>query len=261
LSEVWKSGAAYEPYVGRWSRLVAREFVTWLAVPPGARWLDVGCGTGALAATAVALAHPKSVDGVDQSAGYVEYASTQVPGAEFRVGDATALPYAGETFDAVVSALVLNFVPDPQAMVREMARVAAPGGVVALYVWDYAGEMQLMRRFWDAAVALNPAASKLDEGYRFPVCAPQPLTDEFGAAGLGDVEVRAIDVPTVFSDFGDYWSPFLGGQAPAPAYAMSLPDDAREALRDRLQSTLPTEPDGSIPLMARAWAMRGRRPA
>ena len=125
------------------------------------------------------------------------------------------------------------------------------------YVWDYAGEMQMMRRFWDAAVALNPAALDKDEGRRFPVCRPEPVTALYKNAGLANVEVRAIDAPTVFENFDDYWAPFLGGQAPAPGYCMSLSEDLRAALRDRVRSTLPFRDDGSVHLIARAWAVRG----
>jgi SAM-dependent methyltransferase len=255
----WASGAAYEPYVGRWSRLVAREFLNWLAVPPGSRWLDVGCGTGALSQAILQVASPKEVKGIDQSQGFVDYAKEQVKDkrASFDVGDAQALTFDKGTFDAAVSGLVLNFVPQQDRMIAEMARVTKPGGRVGLYVWDYAGEMQLMRHFWDAAATLDPAARQLDEAVRFPNCKPEPLAALFKGAGLREVQTRAIDVPTVFKDFDDYWSPFLGGQAPAPAYAMSLTEEGRTALRERIRSGLPVSADGSIHLIARAWAVRG----
>ncbi len=256
---LWASGAVYEPYVGRWSRLVAREFIRWLAVPPGGRWLDIGCGTGALSETILALASPGEIRGIDPSEGFIAYGRERLrdPRVKLEVGDAQALPFEGATFDAVVSGLMLNFVPDRALALSEMARVARRGSVVATYVWDYAGEMQLMRRFWDAAVALDPAASELDEGRRCPICQPEPLAALFRDGGLGDVAARAIDVPTVFRDFDDYWSPFLGGQAPAPRYAMSLSERARAALRERLRATLPAGADGTIALIARAWAVRG----
>ncbi len=259
--DVWASGAAYEPYVGRWSRLVAKEFLSWLAVPPGKRWLDVGCGTGALSGMIVAMASPAQVDAVDRSDGYVAYAREQVkdPRVRFEVADAQALPSAAASYDAVVAGLVLNFVPGPGPAVAEMARVARPGATVAAYVWDYADKMELMRRFWDAAVALDPAARDLDEGRRFPLCRPEALAALFREAGLTDVEPRAIDVPTVFRDFDDYWTPFLGGQAPAPGYAMSLDEARRAALRDHIRAALPVAADGSIRLIARAWAVRGVR--
>ena len=140
-----------------------------------------------------------------------------------------------------------------------MVRITRPGSVVAVYVWDYAGEMQFMRHFWDVAASLDPAAAELDEGRLFPICQPDALDHLMTNSGLKDVEVRAIDVPTVFSDFDDFWSPFLGGQGPAPAYVMSLSDDRREELRERIRANLPIRSDGSIHLIARAWAARGRR--
>ena len=258
----WAAGEVYEPYVGRWSRLVAREFVEWLSVPAGVDWVDVGCGTGALTQTILDHARPRSVKGVDPSSGFIEYARAHVTGgvASFEVGDAQSLPIDTASVDAAVSGLVLNFVPQPLQAVTEMARVTRPGGILAAYVWDYTGKMELMRYFWDAAVALDPKASELDEGPRFPICHPGPLADLFAQAGLQGVDVRPIDIPTDFRDFDDYWSPFLGGQAPAPAYAMSLDEGGRAALRDRIRSQLPIAEDGAIHLIARAWAVRGCRP-
>jgi SAM-dependent methyltransferase len=257
-ADVWDDADRLERYVGRWSRLVAREFVAWLDVPAGGRWLDVGCGSGALTETVLAVAEPTSVVGVDTSAAYVAYAGARVtdPRASFAAGDAQALDHPDAAFDAVASSLVLNFLPDPERGVAEMARVVKPGGVVAGYVWDYAGEMQLMRRFWDAAVELDAAAADLDEGRRMAGCNPPALEALFAGAGLAGVETRGIAVPTVFAGFDDYWTPFEGGQGPAPGYCVSLPKERREALRERLRETLPVEPDGSIRLIARAWAVR-----
>jgi SAM-dependent methyltransferase len=258
-SSIWASGAAYEPYIGRWSRLVAREFLAWLAVPPERRWLDVGCGTGALSATILALARPATVTGIDASEEYAAYAREQVSDgrAQFRQGDAEALPFQDGSFDATVSGLVVNFLPEPGRGLAEMARVTGPSGAVAMYVWDYSGEMQLIRHFWDAAAALDPAAVELDEGRRFPICRPEALERLFTEAGMEDVAVRAVDVPTPFRDFDDYWSPFLGGQGPAPGYAMSLSEEGRTALRERIRADLPISGAGSIQLIARAWAARG----
>jgi SAM-dependent methyltransferase len=257
--EVWASGDFYEPYVGRWSRIVAQEFIRWLALPEEGQWLDVGCGTGALCQAILDLANPQKVRGIDRSEGFIEYARSRLsdPRAAFETGDAQALPVDSGTYDAVVSGLVLNFVPQPSQMVAEMARAVRKGGSIALYVWDYAGKMQLMRHFWNAATALDPAAHDLDEGRRFPICNPNLLAELFQNAGLSQVEVRPIDISTDFKDFDDYWSPFLGGQAPAPRYAMSLSEERRAQLRERIYNSLPFALDGSIPLVARAWAIRG----
>lgn len=256
--DVWAAGDLYEPYVGRWSRVVAQEFLGWLGVPRGARWLDVGCGTGALTQTILRECAPRSVHGVDSSAGFLESARQRTKSASFEVGDAQALPVESGAFDAAVSGLVLNFVPKPDAAAREMRRAVRPGGAVGAYVWDYAGKMELMRYFWDAAVELDPAARTLDEGVRFPLCNEKALATLFREADLRDVEVRAIDAPTPFRDFDDYWTPFLGGQGPAPGYCMSLDEARRAALRDRIRSKLPLRPDGSIKLVARAWAVKGK---
>lgn len=255
----WASGDLYEPYVGRWSRLVAREFLAWLDPPAGLAWLDVGCGTGALTEAIATACAPGRLAGVDPSAGFLASAGRRLAArAELRQGDAQALPFAAAELDRVVSGLVLNFVPDQARAVAEMARVVRPGGEVALYVWDYAGRMELMRHFWDAAAALDARAGELDEGRRFPICRPDALRRLLEGAGLTEVATRAVDVPTIFRDFDDYWRPFLGGQGPAPGYCMSLSEDARAALRGRLRAALPVRADGGIHLLARAWAVRGR---
>lgn len=259
--EVWASGDSYEPYVGRWSRLVAKEFIRWLARSENSQWLDVGCGTGALSQTILEMANPKTVNGIDRSEGYVESARSRVndPRAGFEVGNAQMLSFESETFDTTVSGLVLNFVPQPDQMIAEMARVVRKGGMVALYVWDYAGKMHMMRHFWNAVAALDPAARDLDEGRRFPICNPDPLKKLFQNAGLFQVQVQPIDISTDFNDFNDYWAPFLGGQGPAPGYAMSLSEEQRARLRQRIYNSLPFALDGSIPLTARAWAVRGMK--
>ena len=257
--DVWASGDSYEQYVGRWSRLVAREFVRWLAIPDGSRWLDVGCGTGALSQTILTLTKPAKVKGIDRSEDFVKTARSRVNHSkvEFDTGDAQSLPVESETYDVAVSGLVLNFVPQPERMITEMMRAVRKNGIVALYVWDYAGKMQFMRHFWNAASALDSAASTLDEGRRFPLCDPQALAKLFQEAGLFHTETRPIDIPTDFENFDDFWLPFLGGQGPAPGYVMSLSEEHRGRLRERIYNGLPFAVDGSIPLIARAWAMKG----
>ncbi len=257
----WASGDLYEPYVGRWSRLGAREFLKWLDRPDDGRWLDVGCGTGALSQGILSVCTPDQVKGIDRSDGFVEYARDKVndPRAIFEVGDAQVLLVESNVYDSVVSGLVLNFVPEPEKMISEMSRAVKDDGVVAVYVWDYADNMQMMRYFWDAAIALDPAVVDLDESPRFPVCNLNALRELFQSAGLNQVETRAIDVETHFKDFDDYWNPFLGGQGPAPGYAMSLSEEKRTQLREKLRASLPFAGDGSIPLIARAWAAKGMK--
>jgi SAM-dependent methyltransferase len=256
MRDVWAEGNAYEAYMGRWSRRVAAVFVPRLDVPPGRRWLDVGCGTGSLTAAALALADPSMVVGVDPSTGFLAAAPADERAA-FCAGDARSLPFRDRSFDAVVSGLALNFVPDPVAAASELVRVAVPGGTVAAFVWDYADGMGMLRYFWDAASALDPAVASRDEGGRFPLCRPDPLRALWRGAGVRAVAVDAVEVPTVFATFDDYWRPFLGGQGPAPGHVASLADDQRAALRELVRARLPTQRDGSIRLTARAWAVYG----
>jgi SAM-dependent methyltransferase len=260
--DTWANGPAYENYIGRWSRLVAQKFIAWLNIPSGARWLDVGCGTGILSQTIFDVASPQKILGVDSSEGYIDYASKQIldPHVSFRLGDAQALPVESASYDAAVSGLVLNFVAKPNQMLNEMIRAVYIGGTIAVYVWDYADLMQPIRYFWNAAVALDKIAIALDEGQRFPLCKPERLRQLFQTSTqLENVEIRAIDVPTIFRNFDDYWSPFLGGQGPAPSYTMSLSEKQRDALREYLRRRLQIDTNRSIHLVARAWAVRGLR--
>jgi len=260
VPDTWGIGEPYEAYVGRWSRRVAPRFLDWLGAPPGRRWLDVGCGTGALCASIIARCAPASVTGVDPSEGFLACAHANLGERAVLVGgSATALPLADASVDVVVSGLVLNFIADAAAALAEMRRVMRPGSsMVGAYVWDYGGGMELMRHFWDAAIELDPAAKNLDEGVRFPLCRPEVLIDLFTAARFEQVRTTAIEVPTTFANFDAYWQPFLGGQGPAPAYAMSLDEAARERLRERVRSKLRSGPNGAIPLTARAWAVRAK---
>lgn len=259
LKDNWVAGDLYEGYMGRWSRPVAREFIQWVAVPADGQWLDVGSGTGALSQTILQLPQPVHIKGIDRSGGFVNFANERVRDnrVHFEVGDAETLTDDSETFDAVVSGLVLNFIPHPEHALAEMTRVTRSGGAVAVYVWNYTEGMQFIRHFFDAAVSLDPAAVEHDEGLRFPICHPDALHRLFESTGLQDVEVRSIEVPTVFRDFDDFWSPFLAGQGPAPSYAMSLCEEHRGALRERIRAGLPFNSSGSIPWTARAWAAKG----
>ena len=260
--DAWSSGAAYDGYIGRWSRPVANRFVPWLEPRSDATWVDIGCGSGALTQTVLRSANPSRVLGVDPSADFVGHARSTIDDerAEFVVGDGMALPANTGSADYVISGLVLNFIPDADAALAEMSRVATAGGTIAAYVWDYADGMQMLRTFWDAAVALDPGVAALDESARFPLCRPEPLHRLFDAAGLADVEQSDITVSTTFTDFDDYWTPFLSGQGPAPGYCASLAPADLDRLRERLRRVLAAG-DGPIDLTARAWAVKGTRVA
>ncbi|MEO8651168.1 MAG: methyltransferase domain-containing protein [Hyphomicrobiaceae bacterium] len=254
--DAWQAGDSYDSYMGRWSRLVAPEFLDRLGAPDGLDWLEVGCGTGALSAAIVARGAPKSLIAIDPSEGFLEKARDSVtdPRVEFRVGDAQALSVESASRDIVVSALVFNFIPDKEKALAEMRRVARPGATIAFYVWDYpGGGMGFMRAFWTVAGALDLRARDLTEDKRFPFCTPDGLTDLATRAGLASVECAEIEISTVFKDFEDYWHPFTLGAGPAPGYCMSLDDDARERLKEKLSDSLPRDADGSIALKARAW--------
>ncbi|MDX1534101.1 MAG: class I SAM-dependent methyltransferase [Thermoplasmata archaeon] len=259
----WADGESYEVLMGRWSRLLAPRFVEWARLPAEGDVLDVGSGTGALS-QAVADAGARRVQGVDPSEGYADHAtallSADYPQVAFQVGDAMDLGFSDGRFDAAVSGLVLNFVPDAGRAVREMRRVVRPGGVVGAYVWDYAKGMELLRRFWDAAVALDPEAAALDEGNRFSICDPNALNRVFQEAELQDVEVDHLDQPIAFRDFDDYWKPFLGGQGPSGGYAMGLNEADRARFREALRASLTVEEDGTLPMTLRAWTARGVAP-
>jgi SAM-dependent methyltransferase len=255
MTDVWGQGEVYDGFMGRWSRLVAESFVDWLAIEHGAEWLDVGCGSGALSSRILARANPSRLVAADASAPFVEVARRRLgDDAEVLVADAADLPFEDDTFDIVVSGLVLNFVPDPTAAIAEHSRLSR--GTVAAYVWDYAEGMEMLRFFWEEALAVDPAATSLDEAARFRLASEDGVRRPFEAAGLRAVESRAIDIPMRFASFDDYWTPFLGGQGPAGTYAVGLDDRGRDALRERLRSRLPVGDDGSIELTARAWAVR-----
>lgn len=258
----WTAGAAYEDYMGRWSRLVAREFLAWLGPAPGRHWMDVGCGTGALTSAICALAAPASVVACDPSEPFLAHARAQTPDARvsFVVGRAGDPPRREGGFDLIVSGLVLNFVPEPERVAVALRERLGPGGTLAAYVWDYAGRMDLLRLFWDEAAALDPRAAALDEGPRFPLCQPGALAVLLRGAGLADVETSTLEVATDLAGFDDFWRPFLGGVGPAPSYVKLLDDDRRAALEERLRRRLPVGDDGRVHLRARAWTVRGTRP-
>jgi len=255
----WAAGSTYEEFMGRWSRRLAPQFVSWLQVPRGVHWLDVGCGTGALAHAICRHADPARVVGCDPANAFVEFAREQTRDARvsFVAAGVGGLPCRGGGYGSVTSLLALNFFPDPEAAVNEMRSITAPDGTVSACVWDYSDGMQFLRRFWDAASVVDSAARELDEGNRFPLCRRDTLTALFRRGDLDDVRCEPIEIPTAFTSFEDYWRPFLGGTGPAPSYVASLDADRRAILTRRLEEILRRGQDGTINLTARAWAVRG----
>jgi SAM-dependent methyltransferase len=252
--DAWVAGDAYEAFMGRWSRMLARAFLDWLSPPRGVHWLDVGCGTGALTAAICEQCEPASVLACDPSAAFVAHAQRHADArASFVVAGVDALPAREGPFDAIVSGLVLNFLADPSAAIASFRERARTPGTIAAYVWDYADGMELLRIFWDEA----HASGEHDERTRFPLCRPDALRELFRGAGLSQVQVEAITIPTTFASFDDYWAPLLRGTGPAPSYVAALDAGARDALRQRLERRLRPYDDGSIRLQARAWAVRG----
>ena len=261
VPDTFQRGDLYERYVGRWSRQVAPKFLSWLGLPAGRKWLDVGCGTGALSGAIIDHCSPRSVVGIEPSPGFLSTARHNLGDRMAPVrSTAVHIPLANACVDVTVSGLVLNFIPDPPAALLEMSRVTRPGGTVAAYVWDYGEKMEFMRIFWEAAAELDPYAAELDEGRRFPLCTPEGLTELFSQAGLDGIQVEAVDIPTPVGRFGDYSEPLLGGQGAAPRLVRTLDEVAVERLGERLRERTPVKEDGTISLIARAWAVRARVP-
>lgn len=255
----WQSGIAYEKFMGRWSTLVSQEFLSWFAVPPAHSWLDVGCGAGSLTKIILETLQPNEIISIDSSSEFISHVQRSItnPSVYFTVCLAQSLGFESNSIDAVVSGLVLNFVPQPTVAISEMLRVTKPGGKIGIFLWDYAEGMQMLRYFWDAAVKLDNNANKFDEGLRFPLCQEGQLESLAREAGLKQIEATAIEVKTIFQNFDDYWQPFLGNVGPAPSYAMSLDRKDRQKLEDELRKSLPIDHNGSISLTTRAWAVKG----
>lgn len=257
--DMFAESAAYERFMGRWSRQLAPLFVTFVGIGPKDAVLDVGSGTGELALSIAAKMPAVRIVGIDPAAPYVKYAQTRATGerVRFEVGDAQKMSFAEATFDRVLSLLVMNFIPDHGKALDEMIRVSRPGGVVGAVVWDYGGDMQMLRYFWDEAVARDPSIAKRDERH-MPLCRSGELAALWRAHGLHQVVEEPLTFTMTFASFDDFWEPFLGGQGPAGAYAAKLPEADRADLAARLRKRLLAgRADGTIRLQARAWAVKG----
>jgi SAM-dependent methyltransferase len=251
---------AYDRHIGRYGPELARALVGAAGVRPGERALDVGCGPGALTSELVSVLGAGHVAAIDPSAPFAQACRERHPGVAVEVGAAEALPFADATFDHALAQLVVNFMTDPPAGVREMRRVTRPGGTVGAAVWDYAGGMTLLRRFWDAAAALDPAARELDEGRSMPFSTPDALTELWSSAGLAGVRVSSVTVSAAYESLEDLWEPLELGVGPSGAYVAALPADRRRAFKEELGRRLDAG-DGPFRLTARAWIAVGRADA
>jgi SAM-dependent methyltransferase len=260
-AEMFRASAdAYDRFVGRYGPQLAAELIEFAQVAPGMRALDVGCGPGPLTAALARLLGPANVSAADPSEPFVEACRERVPGVEVVVAPAEALPFPDRAFDATLSQLVVNFMEDAEAGAREMARVTRPGGRVASCVWDYAGEMTLLRGFWDAAREVDPARGAAADEQTMRWCGDGELAELWRSAGLDDVRFDALVVRAAYEDFEDLWSPFLAGIGPAGAFCKSLDDAGRSELRDAFRRRLGVA-DDPFELTARAWAVSGTVPA
>ena len=257
----WTSGAHYDRWMGRWSRLLAQEFLKWMAVPMGLRWIDVCCGSGVVTEAIVELSAPAGAAGVDASADQISFAREHraYPNVSFETGDATALHFPDSGFDVAVCGLGLNYIPNPALALKEFRRVIRPGGTVAVYVWDYAEGARFLREFWDVAIAVDSEAASFDQAQRFPMCTQEGLRSLFEQAKLEDADVHGLDILTRFTDFNDYWEPLLTGQGSAPNYLARRGEQIRTAIRERLRVTLLTNAEGAIELLRAPGRFAGRR--
>ncbi len=252
-------GAAYERRVGRWSRIAGQEFLDWLALPDGLRWLDVGCGTGAFSELIVERCSPRTTSAVDPSADQISYAQAgpSASRVDYRVGDAQALPFDDDAFDVAAMALVISFVPDPAQAITEMIRVVAPGGTVASYMWDAAGRCNTQEPLRQA---LEEMGVELPPTPRIEFTRLDTMHDLFVSVGLEDVADRTIEIQLGFANFDDYWSAETGQTTPATRPILAMSAAEVDQLKSLIKEQLPADAEGRISYMARANAIKGHVP-
>jgi ubiquinone/menaquinone biosynthesis C-methylase UbiE len=247
------SGDSYDRFVGRYSRKLAPQLIAFAGLKPGMRALDVGCGSGLLTSALADRLGAASVAAADPSEPLLAACAERVPGADVRRASAEELPWRDESFDAVLSQLVLNFVDDADTAVTEMCRIVKAGGTVASCTWDYAGGMRMLRTFWETAVELDPTAPT-EHAMRYS--SEEELASLWERRDLDDVETAPLEVEVGYRDFADLWSGFMLGVGPAGQYCASLDPERREALREGYFRRLGS-PEGAFALSARAFAVRG----
>lgn len=251
------SGAAYDGFMGRYSRPLAHAFADVVGVRPGQTALDVGCGPGALTAVLADRLGPAAVAAFDPSPPFVAACAAAVPGVDVRDGRAEAIPFESDRFDVALAQLVLHFVSDTAAAGAEVARVVRPGGSAAACVWDFDVGMVMLRAFWDAALACDPGAPYEARTVRFG--RPGEIATWLEGAGFEAVVEHELVVSSAYTDFDELWSGFLAGIGPSGSYCVALPADRQAALRAGLFDRLGA-PTGPFTLEALARAASGRRP-
>ena len=261
-AKMFAASAGYERFMGRWSRLLAPAYIAFAGIKNGDRVLDVGTGTGSLATTLEATMPESEIVGIDPSEGFIAYAQKNAKSARthFEVGNAEALKFNDASFDNTLALLVMNFVPDHRKAVTEMRRVTRPQGIVSACVWDYDRGMQMLRFFWDEAVAFDPAIEPKDERH-MKLSHQGELSDLWGQAGLINIKEEPLTIDQAYSSFNDYWEPFTKGAGPGGAYVVSLSQERREQLEARIRKRLLGDrDDGPFKLTATAWCVRGQVP-
>jgi len=261
-AKMFSMSAEYERFMGRWSRLLAPKYIAFAGVKNGDRILDVGTGTGSLASALETTMTSSEIVGIDPSEGFISYAKKNAKSgrARFEVGDAQALRFPDASFDQTMALLVMNFVPDHNKAIGEMRRVTRPQGVVSACVWDYNAGMQMLRFFWDEAVALDPAIEPKDERH-MKLSREGQLGELWKKAGLVNVQEKPLAIDQTYASFDDYWGPFLRGAGPGGAYVVSLSEERRRQLEARMRKRLlGNREDGAFVLEARAWCVRGEVP-
>ena len=242
---------AYDRYMGAWSRQLSPQLIAFAGIRSGQHVLDVGCGPGALTEALLATVDDASVSAVDPSESFVAAARARYPGVDVRRAPAEALPFPDRAFDAALAQLVVHFMADPVAGLREMGRVTRRGGAVAACVWDFGGDRGPLGPFWEAARATD--ASVVDESH-LAGTREGHLSELFASAGLADVEDGVLSASRTYADFDDWWTPFTQGVGPGGAYVAGLDASRQATLRERCRSMLPA---GAITLTAHAWVARG----
>ncbi len=261
-AKMFAIGTVYERFMGRWSRLLTPPFIAFAGVKNGDRVLDVGTGTGSVAAVIEVDMPTSIIVGIDPSEGFIAYAQKNAKSARshFEVGDAQVLNFKDASFDNTLAMLVMNFIPDHNKAIAEMRRVTRAEGLVSACVWDYDAGMKMLRYFWDEAIALDPKVEPKDERH-MKLSRQGQLGEAWRKAGLVNVKEESLTIDQAYTSFDDYWEPFTKGAGPGGAYVVSLTNDRRQQLEARLRKRLLGDrPDGPFTLTAMAWCVRGEVP-